>query len=108
MSEDRLFKTSQGDFPSDRQYVLCYLKNKNWNDSDDPSENRYWVVAKFVRGLSKSDRESLSDSDWRKTHIRPEDEHGNNLAPYCWAEFGPAKHFGQDVDFWMPLPQVAA
>lgn len=74
--EDRL--------PENKTYVLVHLLNDNWSDSND-QEGCLFVVAKFVRTREKD---------------------SNNLRPYKWEEFGPDTHFGQDVDFWMPIQRT--
>lgn len=92
--------------PENKTYVLIHLKKDNWKDQSANNENgAYWAVAKFVRGISKEERNQLTDSD-RKNMYGPHDEHGNNEKPYCWLEFGPGMYFGQDVDYWSYLPKV--
>jgi hypothetical protein len=54
-----------------------------------------------VRGISMEERPTSS----RPGQYQGCDEHGNNLKPYCWYEFGPSNHFGQDVDYWCELPE---
>lgn len=92
--------------PSDGEYVLAHLNYDHWHDSNDASGGRYWVVAKFVKGISQADREKLDGASKRKRMYLPADEHGNNLVNYCWSEFGPTSHFGQSVDYWMHLPAL--
>lgn len=100
-----LIHTSE-DLPSNNQYVLIHLTIDNWGDMDDPNGDRYWRVAKFKRGLSDEERSLLPDDDRRKITYRGEDQWANNLVPYCWDEFGPDSHFGQDVDLWHELPAL--
>ena len=90
--------------PEPNQYVLAHLNKDNWGDSDDPDGNRYWVVVKFIKGISELERSMLPDSAKRKNSYHTGDVHGNNEKPYEWQEFGPSKYFGQDVDFWCELP----
>lgn len=92
--------------PQHNQYVLAHLTLDNWRDGDDPLANRYWVVVKFVKGISKAERVKLPDSDKRKRTIYGCDEHGNNLKPYEWDSFGPSSYFGQYVDVWCELPNL--
>lgn len=84
--------------PDDLQYVLVHLNINNWRDGDDPKEKRYWRVAKFIRG------QTVEEVKKSRVAGKP-DEDGNNLRPYCWDEFGPHTHFGQDVDKWCHLPE---
>ena len=90
--------------PANNQYVLIHLTIKNWFDSEDYIGNRYWRVAKFKLGISEKERILLKDNDKRKPIYYSEDEYGNNKRPFCWDEFGPSNHFGQDVDYWCELP----
>ena len=115
--------------PKNNQYVLIHLTITNWGDNDDPHGNRYWRVAKFVKGISEEDRLKMKSGDtddpaetWYTCPTPPGDwiEHkskrssvyksgdvcGNNLVPYKWDEFGPSSHFGQDVDYWCELPEL--
>ena len=115
--------------PNDKEYVLVHLVKDNWIDKDDPLGNRYWCVAKFVRGISEDEREKMKRGEiedgvsigltcptppgiWiehenkRSSVYRAEDEHANNLVPYCWETFGPDSFWGQEVDYWCELPTV--
>lgn len=85
--------------PVDGTWVLAHYNGDNW-------KGQYWIVAVFVRGLSIADREALPDDHARKHTIHAEDEHGNNRRPYCWRGSGPGVQFGQDVDYWMALPEI--
>jgi len=89
--------------PEDNTYVVARYTGGNWSDSDDQNGVN-WKVVKFVRGLSKSERDALPDSDQRKRVYSGADEGGNNFLPYQWKEFGPGSFFGQEVDYWMMLP----
>ena len=91
--------------PKDRQYVLIHLTINNWGDSDDPNGDRYWVVAKYVEGITTEDREKLDINDPRKNRYQTGDVFGNNHVPYEFTEFGPSSYFGQEVDFWCELPE---
>ena len=62
------------------QYVLIHVNKNNWGDDEDV----YWRVARRV----------------------PANCYGNNRRFYEWDEHGPSKRFGQEVDFWMPLPKM--
>ena len=97
--EDRL--------PVDRTWVLSHYSGDNWGPGGAVNPGgQYWVVAQFIRGLSIADREALSDTHpLKRVWTRP-DEYGNNQRPYCWNEFGPGSQFGQDVDYWMALPEI--
>ena len=94
--------------PEPNQYVLAHLTHGNWVDGEDPTGNRYWVVVKFVRGISLEQRERLPDDDPQKYAFRNCDAFGNNVEAYCWEEFGPGHFFGHEVDFWSELPQLGA
>lgn len=91
--------------PEDNQYVLAHLTIDNWDDDDDPDGNRYWVVVKFRKGISKEERSALPESSEKARIYSSADEHGNNLVPYNWNEFGPGQYFGQEVDVWCELPK---
>lgn len=95
-----------GDLPKNKQYVLIHLTLDNWGDSDDPDGNRYYQVAKFVRGLSYEAREKLPFDDQRKILFRGCDEWQNNSVAYSWMPFGESGFFGQEVDFWCELPSI--
>ena len=92
--------------PDNNTYVLIHCDVDNWFDSDDQRGVKF-RVAKFVRGLSVAEREKLPDNHSRKKTIKGSDEHGNNLLPYCWYQFGPGSLFGQDVDYWMPILELS-
>lgn len=92
--------------PNDNQYVLVHLTNDNWLDDDDPEGNRYFKVAKFIKGLSQQDRDELPEGHPRKNSYHMEDVSGNNQVPYCWSSFGMDVYFGQEVDFWFELPKL--
>lgn len=81
-------------------------------------------VAKIEMGLSEETRERMKkgehpdpiETGWCATGIvhyhrsevyRECDEWGNNEAPYCWRVYAnPATLFGQNVKYWMPLPEL--
>ena len=88
--------------PKNNTYVVARYTGGNWRDSDD-QEGCVWKVVKFVRGISKEEREALPDTDSRKRIYITGDTFGNNTVPYCWKEFGPGEIFGQDVDYWTEL-----
>jgi hypothetical protein len=87
--------------PKDRTYVLIHLSDPPWSDGDD-TVGLKWTVAKFVRGITMEERANILPP--RSTSYQGCDVHGNNLKPYCWREFGPSTHFGQEVDYWCELP----
>ena len=81
-------------------------------------------IAKLEKGITMAEREAMkkgevddpkdlgwtSSNGWfwikRSDSMRPCDEWGNNLKPYCWETVGSiGQHFGQDVKYWMPLPE---
>lgn len=81
-------------------------------------------IARLEKGITMAEREAMKRGEkndiesmgWdsrqgyflikRSDSIRPCDEWGNNLKPYYWeAVDGMGQHFGQDVKYWMPLPQ---
>lgn len=103
-----LKRISKGEMPPANKYVLIYCGSRPWIDSDDDPK---WKVAKCVYGISMEQREELEKSDslvdrFRAGYIYPEDEWGNNLAPYRFKEFGPDSFFGQEVDIWCELPKI--
>ena len=81
-------------------------------------------VAKLEKGITMAEREAMKRGEiddpesegwnlsngWfmvkRSDSIRACDEWGNNLKPYCWAAVdGMVHYFGQNVKYWMPLPE---
>ena len=86
--------------PEENKYVLIYVPNKPWRDSED-NIGLFFRVAKFIKGISKEERKKTGNIYYRFC-----DEHGNKLKPYAWDEFGTSCHFGQDVTHWMPLPEA--
>ena len=81
-------------------------------------------IAKLEKGITMAEREAMKrgeiddpeDRAWnlsngwfwikRSDAIRACDEWGNNLKPYCWETVGGVgQYFGQDVKYWMPLPE---
>lgn len=65
--------------PEDGTYVLGYYNGGNWG----VAKGQYSVVVRFV-----------DDKGFES----------NNTKPYYWDTHGPLTLFGQDIDFWMPLP----
>lgn len=82
-------------------------------------------IAKFRRGISKEERERMKrgefpdpeETGWtladgyfkvkRSDSYGPADEGWNNLVPYYWKQTrGPMQWFGQNVKYWMPLPDL--
>ncbi len=94
----------QDKLPEPNQYVLVHVPDRPWLDDDDPEGNRFWRVAKFMVGISLKERAALSLLHRCALRFTAADQHGNNHRPYCWIEFGPDRHFGQDVDLWCELP----
>lgn len=114
------------DLPPEGEYVLVHLTKNNWIDPTD-AKGLYFTVAKLERGISKAEREKMKSGElpeqpayaWEMPSAQPQlitckrssvyigaDEHNNNLRPYQWATFGPAKYFGQEVDYWMRIPPL--
>ena len=81
--------------PKDNTYVLGHYNGNNWGQDI----GQYCVVVRFVRGLSKEERKRGGVAITKMG-----DESGNNLRPYAWDTHGSLILFGQDVDFWVPLP----
>ena len=112
--------------PPAGKYVLVHLTKDNWIDSTDP-KGVYFKTAKLERGISLKQREKMKSGKLpnpkTKYYIAPNDVlqekestraatwkgadegHGNNARPYCWSGFG-SDYFGQEVDFWMPIPKL--
>ena len=91
--------------PKERTYVLVHYKRGNWIDSDD-QEGCEWKVAKLIRGISKAERNLLSNNNPRKKLWTVGDEGMNNERPYRWETFGHSDFFGQDIDYWCELPKL--
>ena len=88
--------------PVDGTWVFAHYNGDNWGED----LGQYWVVAQFIRGLTIADREALEDTDPRKGRLAPQDEHDNNKRPFYWDQWGSSKRFGQDVDYWMAIPEI--
>lgn len=96
--------------PPEGKYVLIHLTKENWVDDTD-HDGVYFKVAKLEHGLSIADRErmrsgDLPDPNNRSFHWSAADEHANNERPYVWRTFGPGDYFGQEVDYWMEIPEL--
>jgi hypothetical protein len=112
--------------PPEGKYVLVHIAKEKLQVFADPKDGRY-EVAKLCRGISLKEREVMKRGDIpdpevfglvmqndvrmeikskRSATIRSEDEHGNNQRPYNWQSFGPGDFFGQEVDYWMPIPSL--
>lgn len=89
--------------PKNKTYVLAHYNGDNWGEKD---EGQYWIVARFERGISIKQRKNLLDTDLRKHTYKSQDQSGNNAKPYKWDTFSSLCLFGQDVDYWMPLPII--
>ena len=111
--------------PEDGQWVLVHYARNNWGDQPEP----YIQNAQFVRGISLEEREQMKRGELpdpqeggytypdgngahpvlsyhkRSDSWHGEDEGFNNERSFHWVQHGPGSLFGQDVDFWMPLPQ---
>lgn len=89
----------EDELPRDGQAVLVRRNQDNWgtlHTLEDGSEHKIWrwKACQFIRGKVKPGRHEV---------IYPEDQHGNNLRPYIWDEFGPGRLFGQDVSHWAAI-----
>jgi hypothetical protein len=81
-------------------------------------------IAKIEKGISVNERERMKrgeipdPEEWgwnvaegyfrvrRSESYKACDEQGNNEKPYCWrADNGRGTLFGQNVKYWMPLPE---
>jgi len=81
-------------------------------------------IAKIEKGISVDERERMKrgeipdPEEWgwnvaegyfrvrRSEAYKACDEQGNNEKPYCWhVDNGKGTLFGQDVKYWMPLPE---
>ena len=108
--KSNLKRISNGEMPPANKYILIYAGNRPWHDRDD-QKNVYWKVAKCIYGISMEQRTILENSEnisdrYRASIFRTGDEFGNNLVPYCFEEFGPDSYFGNEIDVWMPLPEI--
>ena len=113
--------------PPEGKYVIAILNKHNWRDDDD-QDHACTVVVKLVRGISKKERADMRAGliesydvgleKWcfktnqlvrtkapRWKIEQSEDEAGNNLKPYNWSGFC-GDFFGQEVDWWMPIPPL--
>ena len=44
---------------------------------------------------------------WKVVSLRDDTIQGNNETLYSWDSFGASTFFGQDIDYWVPLPRVS-
>lgn len=98
-----LYNIDKGEMPPAEKYVLAHLRSQPWISND--SQGVLWKVVCTVYGLSMQDREKLAlHNDPRANLYCFGDEHGNNLRPWAFKEFGSSQFFGQEVDYWCELP----
>lgn len=115
---------SVGDrLPEDKQWVLVRLEKTNWQSDGKIVGDHLLRVVQFNRGLTEEDRELMRsgvfnneiERCWNAAddyHDVPRselykgcDQKGNNLKPYNWSTFGASNFFGQEVEYWMDLPE---
>lgn len=77
--------------PDNKEYVFAYAGNY--------IQSMKYTVVQFCEGNTPEECE-------RVNLYRGCDQHGNNLVPYNWEEFGPMSFFGQDITHWSPLPKA--
>lgn len=80
--------------PKENESVLLFNKNKN-----------EWVIGYMVKGISRVERNKLSDDNERKWSFQFGDEHSNNLVPYKFKGDGLMSYFGQYITHWCKLPK---
>ena len=80
--------------PKDYKSVLLFNKNDN-----------EWVIGYLVTGISRVERNELSNDNERKHSFRFGDECDNNLVPYEFKGAGPISYFGQYITHWCKLPK---
>lgn len=112
--------------PEEGFWVLAHIVRDNWKDANDP-DGVYYKVVSLQKGISLEDRKKMKDGqlpdpveigitfwddkqqvhhDRRSSVYTNADEGGNNLRPYRWQEFGPGQYWGQEVDYWRPIPRL--
>ncbi len=81
-------KISKGEIPPEGKYILIYVANRPWHDTDD-SENYRWKVVKTIR------------KDAHYNILREPDPF-----PYYFEEFGPDRYDRMEdgIDMWAELP----
>ena len=99
--------------PEEGKYVLGRHSRGTWCDLTD-QENVNCVVVKLVKGMTWDHRMKMKNGEipmeythdgvekWRHQTVNDENV-GNNVVPYGWAQFGPDHFFGQDITHWMPI-----
>ena len=92
--------------PEDGEVVAAYFPYSQVKMKGDQTHK--WRTVTFHKGLSKTDRKKLKDSDEQKKSYRFGDEDGNNTVPYEWSGMGPDDYFGQEAVCWFYLPPVEA
>ena len=105
-----LKRISKGEMPPENKYILVYLKDRPWVDTDD-LEGAKWKVARIKRGISLEQRKQMLESEnigevRRAKMYFEEDEGFNNEKPYGFEEFGTNFYCGQEVDIWCELPRL--
>lgn len=114
--------------PPEGRWVLAHVARDNWRDEEDP-DGVYYKVVRLHKGISQAERAEMKagrlpdpeeigltfcDNKHQIHYAKRSDVHRscdecyNNLLPYNWEEFGPGQYFGQEIDFWMPLPRLKA
>lgn len=88
LSNNKQWINTKKQLPNNNQKVIILTNN---NDIQ---------IAIFYKGHTKEECEKINAYSF-------EDQGGNNLVPYAWkADGGPMKWFGQDVLYWMELPDL--
>ena len=97
------WKLTKNELPEENVYVLVHIKNEFNNCGD--VEN-YYAVARIEKGITEEERDKMLECE-RKRIYYPGDVHGNNLVPYRWSTIGPDTFFGQEVDKWIYIDDIA-
>jgi hypothetical protein len=115
----QIWTSTKDSLPPEGIYVLVHLNKNNWGDSSD-QEGVYFKTAKLTKGISEQDRKDMEKNllpnplerfygggSARRSEVYKNcDQHANNRVPYCWNGFGTDYFFGQEVDYWMPIPAI--
>jgi hypothetical protein len=91
--------------PKEGKYVLGRHNRDTWHDNADQYGVNF-VVVSLVKGISRKERSRMKPTQKRRQTYMHSDEWANNLVPYAWSTFGPDSFFGQEIEYWMPIPEI--
>lgn len=87
--------------------MVIFVPDRPWGSTDTPNGEHFWKTVHFQRGITKEQREQLSDDHPRKHSYSSNDVDGNNRVPWGFTEFGPGSFFGQEATHYFLLPTIS-